>query len=191
MKQQKHCVVLVSNNRSVMDYILIKYITFFMAALGIDVPQVLAKKEFEDPKLTEKLNKSKSNYDRHISLAAFLEGSPSPDEHVQKPMPGALEKIVSMEGVDDFTMLPICLQHKGANDSEIFLQATKESSDVGLAEMLALYWQVCVMKQAKPNSLGDVKISFGTPLALGPKADLDAVASDLHAKLERLASTSG
>ena len=186
MADQKHCVVLVSNNRSVMDYVLVKYVIFFVSAMGLDVPQVLAKPEFEDPALTAKLGKSKSQFDRHISLAAFLEGSPSPDGRMQKPIPGSLEKIVEMEGDQDYTLVPMSLGHNCVNDSEILLQATKDSSDIGLAGMLALYWQICVMKQAKPHSLGDVTVSFGTPVSLESKTDLDAIAADLHSHLQIL-----
>lgn len=190
MKQQKHCVVLVVNNRSVMDYVLIKYVSFFMVAMGVDVPRVLAKAEFEDSELTQKLGKSKSGFNRHISLAAFLEGSPSADGRLQKPIPGALEKIVNMDGDQDYTLIPVNLGHKCVNDSEIMLQATKESSDIGLGGMLSLYWQICVMKKTKPSSLGDVNVTFGSPVCLEAGMDLDAVSAGLHSQLQGLGSPS-
>lgn len=189
-KDQKHCAVLVPNNKSTMDYILIKLLAFSMVSLGIDIPRVLAKAEFQDSKLTQKLNKCKAAFDRHICLAAFLEGSPSPDGSLQKPVPCALKKIVEMDGDLDYTFLPMHVEHKCANDSEVLLEATKHHSDFDLRSMFALYWQVCVMKKTKLCSLGDVKISFGTPVSLENKGKVDDVSEKLHSQLQSLASCS-
>ena len=189
MKKQKHCVVLAPTHRSVMDYILVKYITFTMVSTGMDVPLVLAKPELEDDKCTQKLEERATKYDRHVSLAAFLEGSPSVNARTEQSPVEALQKIVATEGVDDFTVIPLCMDYNAISDSEILLQATKRRSDLGLSGMFSLYWQICVLQQVKAASLGDVRISFGVPSSFGSGTnDLNKAANHLHAELRRLST---
>ena len=192
MKSQKHCVILApaGTHRSVMDYILIKYITFTMVSTGIDVPLVLAKPEFDDDKCTEKLGERATKYDRHISLAAFLEDTPIVDGPIKKPSVDYLKKIVETDGDQDYTVIPMRMDYDSTNDSEILLQATKARSDLSLSGMCSLYWQICILQKVKPASLGDVRVSFGVPLSLEPDADLNTAATNLHSEFQRLASSS-
>jgi hypothetical protein len=160
---QNHCVVLAPNHKSVIDFLLAKYTAFFLASLGLDVPTVLAKPEFSDPQLSKKLSKVKSKYDRHVTLAAFLEESPSVDGKIKKPRSEVLEKLRNSEAFDDITLLPLLMDYNPANDSEILLQATKDSSDLGLLDLVSLYWQICILKNAKASVLGEARVAFGIP----------------------------
>lgn len=190
LEEKKHCIVMTPTENSVMDYILVKYVVLFFCSLGIEVPQVVTKKEFADPKCTERLSQSAStSAHNNISLAAFLDGTPGSDGKVPKDMVESLEKIAKVDA-DETTLIPLSLSYKSLSDSEILLDATKESSDIGLFEMFSLYWQICVMGKTKPSSMGDVRMKFGTPVSLESSSDLDAVASNLHSQLQRLSSPS-
>ncbi|CAB9497737.1 Glycerone-phosphate O-acyltransferase [Seminavis robusta] len=184
MSEQKHCVVLAPNHKSAMDYILIKYVAFFMSLAGIDAPVVLAKNELEDSELTQKL--AKAQCDRHLTVAAFLEGSPSTDGSIGKPSAKALGKIVQMDSKSDYTVVPMGIEYKATSDSEIILQATKSNSDLGLVEMLSLYWEICVLNKTKPSSLGDIRVSFGTPITVKDVSGVDATLKTLHSEQTRL-----
>jgi len=190
MGEKKHCVVLAPTHRSIMDYILVKYITFNMCGMGLDMPLVLAGSELEDNNLSEKIERRKAHCDRHVSVAAFLEGSPSSDGRVNKLNKEAIKTLAQVDGDYDVTVLPMSMNYESVNDSEILLQATKTRSDLGLTKMFSLYWQICVLKKTKPTSLGDVRVSFGVPSKLESTADVDAAAKNLQAELERLSSSS-
>ena len=64
--------------------------------------------------------------------------------------------------------------------------ATEKRSDLGLFGMFSLYWKVCVQKQTKAASLGDVRVSFGVPSTFESSADLNAVASYWHSEIHRI-----
>jgi hypothetical protein len=187
MTTQKHCVVLAPNHKSAMDYILIKYIAFYMTCSGLDVPRVVARSEFDDSNMTQTLEDAK--FDRHLSVAAFLEGSPRTDGRIGMPDAKALTKIIQIERDVDFTVVPMTLAYKSVNDSEVVLQATRNHSDMGLFDMAALYWQICILKKTKPCSLGDVRASFGNPSIMQGPSDVDATVKALHAEHKRLAKS--
>lgn len=183
---QKHSLCFASTRKSVLDFILVKFLAFNLSALGFDVPTVLSKTEFQDPGLSKKLDTLSRNYDRHASVAVFMERTvPS-----KKLNATAIKNIAQMANVDDVTMIPTCMEHQGLNDSEVLLQSVRSNSNVGLSDMISLYWKICVLKQAKPVSLGDVRISFGTPFSLRSDVNADTVVQKLFSELDRVSCAS-
>jgi alcohol-forming fatty acyl-CoA reductase len=190
MKDQKHCVVLAPTHRSLMDYMLAKYIAFSMVGLGIDVPSIYAGIEFDDIMLKERLGATKARFDRHATLAAFLEGKPSRDGRLQKPRTQFLKALVESPGDHDYTLIPVCIDYDRVdNDDEIMKEATRETSKLGLRVMFKLYWRIRRCGQ-RPKSFGDVRISFGVPTSLDSSSDLVAIADHLQAEHMRLTTVS-
>ena len=190
MKEQKHCVVLAPTHRSLMDYILAKYIAFSMVGLGIDVPTVYGETEFDDPNISQKIGKTKKKFDRHATLAAFLEGSPSPDGRLQKPRTEFLKALLDSPGDHDYTLIPLCIDYDRVdNDNEVMKEATKESSDLGLWDLMKLYWNIRASGKVQ-QCFGDVRISFGEPTSLEKSSDFDAVTSHVQSEHRRLTTVS-
>jgi nucleoside-diphosphate-sugar epimerase len=186
MASQKHSLCFASTRKSVLDFILVKFLAFNLSAMGFDIPTVLSKTEFEDAALSEKLDAVSRNYDRHASVAAFMERT-GPSKKLNAT---AVQKIAKMANVDDVIMIPTCMEHQGLNDSEVLLQTVRTNSDVGLNDMVSLYWKICVLKQAKPVSLGDVRISFGSPFELQANSDAEKVVQKVYSELDRVSSAS-
>ncbi|CAB9497738.1 Fatty acyl-CoA reductase 1 [Seminavis robusta] len=190
MKEQKHCVVLAPTHRSLMDYILAKYIAFSMVGLGIDVPSIYADHEFNDPILLQRIDVTKQRFDRHATLAAFLEGKPSPDGRLQKPRTQFLKALVESRGDHDYTFIPVCIDYDRVdNHDKIMKVATRETSKLGLLEMFKLYWKIRACGK-RPQSFGDVRISFGVPTSLDTNSDVDAVAAHIQSEHLRLTTVS-
>lgn len=185
VSEKKHCLVLTPNHKSVIDFILIKYICFFLGPMGVDIPVVLGKPEFEDPDLGKKLGRTKSKFDRHPILAAFLEGSPNADDRIRKFDTAKLGKLLMSEGNHDYTLLPLHMHYKSSSESEVFLQATKNGSDFGLVAMFSLFWQICVLQNTKASCLGIVRLSFGKPIMVRPDSDVSSLASEAEKELKR------
>ncbi|GAX11777.1 glyceronephosphate O-acyltransferase [Fistulifera solaris] len=186
MASQKHSLCFASTRKSVLDFILVKFLAFNLSAMGFDIPTVLSKTEFEDAALSKKLDVVSRNYDRHASVAAFMERTGLS----KKLNATAVQKIAQMANVDDVIMIPTCMEHQGLNDSEVILQTVRTNSDVGLKDMVSLYWKICVLKQAKPVSLGDVRISFGSPFELQATSDAEKVVQKVYSELDRVSSAS-
>lgn len=190
MAEQKHCVVLAPTHRSLMDYVLAKYIAFSMVGLGIDVPTVYADPEFDDSAISQKIGKTKRKFDRHATLAAFLEGSPSPDGRLQKPRTQFLKALLDSPGDHDYTLIPLCIDYDRVdNDNEVMKEATKNSSDMGLLDLIKLYWQIRASGKLH-QSFGGVRISFGKPTALEAGSDFEAVVSHVQSEHRRLTTIS-
>ena len=187
ISNQKHSLCFASTRKSVLDFILVKFLAFNLSAMGFDIPTVLSKTEFQDPALSKKLDAVSRNYDRHASVAAFMERT-GPSKKLNAT---AVQKIAQMANVDDVIMIPTCMEHQGLNDSEVLLQIVGSNSNVGLNDMLSLYWKICVFKQAKPVSLGDVRISFGAPFALQADSNAEAVVQKVYSELDRVSCASG
>lgn len=190
MAEQKHCVVLAPTHRSLMDYILAKYIAFSMVGLGIDVPTVFADAEFDEPDIRRTIGKIKQKFDRHATLAAFLEGSPSPDGRLQEPKTRFLKALVESPGDHDYTLIPLCIDYDRVdNDNTVMKEATKNSNDLGLLDLVKLYWQICVSDKSQ-QSFGDVRIQFGEPISLEAGSDLKAVVGHVQNEHRRLTTVS-
>ena len=190
MREQKHCVVLAPTHRSLMDYILAKYIAFSMVGLGIDVPTVYAAAEFEDPDISKKIGKTKRKFDRHATLAAFLEGSPSPDGRLQKPHTEFLKALLDSPGDHDYTLIPLCIDYDRVdNDNEVMRQATTRTNDLGLWDMMRLFWNIRASGKVH-QCFGDVRISFGVPTSLETSSDLDMVSKHVQSEHHRLTTVS-
>lgn len=193
MDEQKHCVVLAPTHRSLMDYILAKYIAFSMVGLGIDVPIVYAQPEFDDPttgNISARIGRRKSRFDRHATFAAFLEGSPSPDGRFQKPRTQFLSDLVKSPGSHNYTLIPVSIDYDRVdNNNTVLKEATRRSANLGLWAMIKLYWQVRSCGRQEP-SFGDVRISFGVPTSLEASSDFDVVANHCQAEQRRLTTIS-
>lgn len=192
MDQQKHCVVLAPTNRSSMDYLLAKYIAFSMVGLGIDVPVVYAEPEFNDPTLCSRIGKTKQKFDRHATLAAFLEGAPSQDGRLQKPQTKFLKDLVNSPGNHNYTIIPVCIDYDRIDNNQAIKEAIQSSSDLGLLDMIKLYWRVRSFRSIvkEQGSFGDVRISFGVPTSLDMDSNFDVVAGHVQNEHRRLTTVS-
>jgi len=190
MVNQKHCVVLAPTHRSLMDFILAKYVAFSMVGLGIDVPTVYAENEFDDPKLSEKIGATKAEFDRHATLAAFLEGRPSPDGRIQKPSTKFLKALVDSPGDHDYTLIPLCIDYDRVDiDNDVMKEALNCHSDLGLWDLIKLYWQIRASGKLH-QSFGNVRISFGVPTSAEKGSNLEEVAAHVQKEHLRLTTVS-
>ena len=186
ISEKKCCIVLTPNHKSVLDCILIKYISFCLASVGVDITTVLKKKELDDPALSKKVGQVKSTSDRHPTFAAFLEESPSSDDRPKKLDTGAMDKLIKNGGDTDFTFVPVSLSYKSVTESEILLDAIKNSSDIGFLGMLSLYWHMCVLKNGKSAAFGGIRIKFGTPCQVKSNSNAETTAASLEKELKRI-----
>lgn len=180
MSEQKHCVVLASSgDQTPLDDVLNKFVAFSMAGLGIDVPHTFGEADMDDPKLGSKLEDIKASFDRHVTLTAnFKESAPSES---------FLKTLVESPGDHDFTVIPLCMEFDRSKAS--ITKSTAETSDLGIWDMLSLYWQVCIQgKHSK--EFGSVKVSYGKPSALNAESDSKVTVSYVQREHSRLMSIS-
>jgi len=177
--KSKHCVILASTHQSPLDDVLAKYLGFSMSGVGTDVPITVADSDFTDPQL-EKLDQIKSNFDRHATLAANLQDS--------KTSALFLRTLVNSPGGHDYTVIPLCMEYKDKSGQGTN-QTNQPPKELGLTDMLSLYWQVCV-KGGYSQSYSGVSISYGTPTKVDQASDFSSVVSHVQREHCRLMSTS-
>lgn len=185
MKKQKHCVVLAPTFRSDFDVIVMKYLSFCLAGLGLDIPSVFAGEDVKDSTIGAKLGKTKASYDQHAILCPFLEGAPSSDGRLQQPRTEFLTALANSPGNHDYTVIPLCIDYDRIDNNAVPAHGT----DLGLWGMFSLYWKVCVLGKAQ-ESLGGIRVAFGVPKALQDASEAGTMCTYIHNEHKRLTGLS-
>ena len=180
MKEKKQCVLLASTYQSPMDDVLAKFVHFSMAGLGTDVPTTIADADLQNSKLGARLGSIKAQYDRHATISANLQDSEASEAF--------LRTLANSPGEHDYTVVPICMEYAQEN-TEHLKQAS--ASELGLVDMLKLYWQVCIQGKHQ-GAFGEARISYGKPSKMDSTADIKPVVTHVqreHCRLRSISNT--
>ena len=182
---RKHCVLLALRHESPINDVLTKFVSFSMAALGLDVPTTLSQADLDDAKTVERLKRINSKYDRHVTLAAKLQQSLTSETF--------LRFLVNTTDDHDWIIIPLHMDYQEHKTSDLKKPCSGYAADLRIFDLLSIYWQVCIQGKHRMTFSG-VKVSFGEVGQVTRQSDLQRVASKLegeHSHLPAILSSRG
>lgn len=166
MLNGKECVVLAPSKSALMDRLMVKYMAFSMAGIGLDVPQSI----FDE---TE-------TYHRHHSIMAFL-GESSRGLYFQNPSATKILRAVAIDlGAQQNTLIPISLDYDSMGGASI-----ETANDIGILGSLAILLDSTIHGRNR-KCLRDVHISFGKPITFIKHSDFASIAMHVRKEHQRL-----
>jgi len=197
-----HRVVLAPSHRSYFDFLLSCYICFQHPELGIPLPRIAAAEEFSRlPVVSRILSRAGAFYVRRGvgkavpelgqelgrivqeagSLMFFIEGQRSRGRRVLAPKRGLLRALQATDR--SFAVLPLAIAYERVPEESAFERELRGGARSSMSVEAILRWLVSLGRGEV--KLGRVHIACGNPLLLDPESDVQGLARQVAAEMQR------
>jgi fatty acyl-CoA reductase len=197
-----HSLVLAPSHRSYFDFLLSSYLCFQHPELGIPVPRIAAAEEFSRlPIVSGILKRAGAFYVRRgvgkavpelrqeieriaresSALMFFIEGQRSRGRRVLAPKRGLLRALQATG--KSFAVLPLAIAYERVPEESAFERELRGGARSSMSVEAIVRWLVALGRgQVR---LGRVHIACGNPLVLDPVTDVQDLARQVAAELQR------
>jgi fatty acyl-CoA reductase len=197
-----HLLVLAPSHRSYFDFLLSSYVCFQHPELGIPVPRIAAAEEFSRlPVVSRILKRAGAFYvrrgvgkavpelgeelDRIVkdsgALMFFIEGQRSRGRRVLAPKRGLLRALQATQR--SFAVLPLAIAYERVPEESAFERELRGGARSAMSLEAILRWLVALGRGEV--KLGRVHIACGNPLLLNPASDVQGLARQVAAEMQR------
>jgi thioester reductase-like protein/1-acyl-sn-glycerol-3-phosphate acyltransferase len=197
-----HRLVLAPSHRSYFDFLLSCYICFQHPELGIPLPRIAAAEEFSRlPVVSRILSRAGAFYVRRGvgkavpelgqelgrivkeagSLMFFIEGQRSRGRRVLAPKRGLLRALQATDR--SFAVLPLAIAYERVPEESAFERELRGGARSSMSVEAILRWLVSLGRGEV--KLGRVHIACGNPLLLDPESDVQGLARQVAAEMQR------
>ncbi|MEY4547691.1 MAG: hypothetical protein RL685_3886, partial [Pseudomonadota bacterium] len=197
-----HLLVLAPSHRSYFDFLLSSYVCFQHPELGIPVPRIAAAEEFSRlPVVSRILSKAGAFYvrrgvgraapelgqelDRVVKEASalmfFIEGQRSRGRRVLAPKRGLLRALQATNR--PFALLPLAISYERVPEESAFERELTGGARSSMSLKAIVRWLVALGRGEV--KLGRVHMACGTPLLLDPATDVQDLARQVAAEMQR------
>lgn len=197
-----HRLVLAPSHRSYFDFLLSCYICFQHPELGIPLPRIAAAEEFSKlPVVSRILSRAGAFYVRRGvgkavpelgqelgrivneagSLMFFIEGQRSRGRRVLAPKRGLLRALQATDR--SFAVLPLAIAYERVPEESAFERELRGGARSSMSVEAILRWLVSLGRGEV--KLGRVHIACGNPLLLDSGSDVQGLARQVAAEMQR------
>lgn len=197
-----HLLVLAPSHRSYFDFLLSSYVCFQHPELGIPVPSIAAAEEFSRlPVVSRILSRAGAFYvrrgvgkavpelgqelDRIVkdsgALMFFIEGQRSRGRRVLAPKRGLLRALQATDR--PFAVLPLAIAYERVPEESAFERELRGGARSSMSLEAILRWLLALGRGEV--KLGRVHIACGNPLILDRASDVQVLARQVAAEMQR------
>jgi fatty acyl-CoA reductase len=197
-----HLLVLAPSHRSYFDFLLSSYVCFQHPELGIPVPSIAAAEEFSRlPVVSRILSRAGAFYvrrgvgkavpelgqelDRIVkesgALMFFIEGQRSRGRRVLAPKRGLLRALQATDR--PFAVLPLAIAYERVPEESAFERELRGGARSAMSLEAIVRWLVALGRGEV--KLGRVHIACGNPLILDRGSDVQVLARQVAAEMQR------
>ncbi|MEO8181011.1 MAG: SDR family oxidoreductase [Deltaproteobacteria bacterium] len=197
-----HLLVLAPSHRSYFDFLLSSYVCFQHPELGIPVPRIAAAEEFSRlPVVSRILSRAGAFYvrrgvgkavpelgqelDRIVkesgALMFFIEGQRSRGRRVLAPKRGLLRALQATDR--PFAVLPLAIAYERVPEESAFERELRGGARSAMSLEAIVRWLVALGRGEV--KLGRVHIACGNPLILDRASDVQSLARQVAAEMQR------